>query len=399
MDSKKKILIAAGIIIVVLAVVYGLMPGPVPVETAKAERGPMSVTVSEEGRAIVTDRFVVSAPVSGHLRRIGLEAGALAPEGETLAVIEPFRTEPLDPRSRAAAEAAASAAEASLRAAREIADARRAEAVYARETLSRTRELFKGGHVPRSEMDRVEAAARQAEAVLNSAEANVNAARSELQRARSALIPAGEGEDSGAGRTVEVRSPVDGRVLRLHRESEGAVRAGEPLLEIGNTAALEIRAEVLSSDAVLLRPGTPVVIERWGGGVPLEGSVRVVEPSAFTKVSSLGVEEQRVFVTVDILSPAETWQRLGDGYRVEASFVVWEDEDVLKVPVGALFRSGDRDAVFVVDNGRARERSVVTGHRNGFTAEVLSGLSEGEEVVVQPDEAVEDGSRIRRMER
>ncbi|WKZ32172.1 MAG: HlyD family efflux transporter periplasmic adaptor subunit [Thermodesulfobacteriota bacterium] len=399
MDRRKKILIAAGTALVVLAVVYGLMPGPARVETARVERGPMSVTVSEEGRAIVTDRFVVSAPVSGHMRRIGLRAGALVAEGEALAEIEPLRAEPLDPRTRAASEAAVSAAEASLRAAREVAEARRAEAEYARETLSRTRELFSGGHVPRSEMDRVEAAARQAEAVLNSAEANVNAARSELQRARAALIPAGEGAENGGLRTVHVRSPIVGRVLRLHRESEGAVRAGEPLVDIGNTGALEIRAEVLSSDAVLLRPGTPVVIERWGGGVPLDGSVRIVEPSAFTKVSSLGVEEQRVFVTVDILSPAGTWHRLGDGYRVETSFIVWEDESVLKVPVSALFRSGDRDAVFIADNGRARERMISIGHRNGFTAEVLSGLSEGEEVVVHPDEALEDGSRITRMKR
>ncbi|MBW7957104.1 MAG: HlyD family efflux transporter periplasmic adaptor subunit [Deltaproteobacteria bacterium] len=399
MDSRKKILIAAGIIIIVLAVIYGLMPKPVRIETASVERGPMSVTVTEEGRAVVTDRFVVSAPVSGHLRRIDLRAGTTVSEGGTLAVIEPLRSEPLDPRTRAASEAAVSAAEASLRAAREVAQARRAEAEYARETLSRTRELFRGGHVPRSEMDRVEAAARQAEAVLNSAEANVNAARSEFQRARAALMPAGEGPEADGQRIVEVKSPIAGRVLRLHRESEGAVRAGEPLIDIGNTGALEIRAEVLSSDAVLLRPGTPVIIERWGGGVPLDGSVRIVEPSAFTKVSSLGVEEQRVFVTVDILSPAETWERLGDGYRVETRFVVWEEESALKVPVSALFRSGDRDAVFVVDNGRARERRVEIGHRNGFTAEVLSGLSEGEEIVVNPDESLEDGSRITRMER
>lgn len=396
MDSRKKILIAAGILIVALAVIYGLMPKPVSVETARAERGPMSVTVSEEGRAVVTDRFVVSAPVSGYLRRIGLRAGVTVDDGETLAVLEPLRSEPLDPRTRAAAEAAVSAAEATLRAATEAAEARRAEAVYARETLSRTRDLFSGGHVPKSEMDRAEAAARQSEAVLNSAEANVNAARSELLRAEAALAPAGEG---AAERTVEVKAPVGGRVLRLHRESEGAVRAGEPLLDIGNTGALEIRAEVLSSDAVLLRPGTPVIIERWGGDVPLEGSVRVVEPSAFTKVSSLGVEEQRVFVTVDILSPVEIWQRLGDGYRVETRFVVWQDESVLKVPMGAVFRSGAGDAVFIAENGRARERAVTIGHRNGLSAEVLSGLSEGEEVVVHPDDALEHGSRIKRFER
>jgi HlyD family secretion protein len=188
---------------------------------------------------------------------------------------------------------------------------------------------------------------------------------------------------------------VSGRVLKVHRESEGVVNAGEPLLDVGNPGSIEVKVEVLSADAVKIRKGTPVLFERWGGDTPLEGTVQVVEPSGFTKVSSLGVEEQRVLVIIDITSPPGTWQRLGDGYRLEASFIIWEGKEVLQTPASALFRVGDGWAVFTVVNRRARLRAVEVGHRNGLTAEILSGLTEGEMVITNPDDSIRDGMRVR----
>lgn len=396
MPLKKKIYIAVFLAVLALLVVYGLAPKPVSVETAKAQSAPLRVTIDEEGKTRVTDRFVVSAPVAGYLRRIGLKAGAIVEKGDAVAELEPLRSEVLDPRSRAAAEAEVSAAEAAVKAADENARARQAEDEFARKELQRAKELFDSGYVTKSAFDETQSRARQTEANLLSARASVRAARSELQKARASLGYSPAERVAGAsGRVVKVEAPVSGRILRVHRESEGAVGTGEPLIDIGNTGLLEIRSEVLSSDTVSLRPGMQVVIERWGGNKPLEGKVRTIEPAAFTKVSSLGVEEQRVLVIVDITTAPELWQGLGDGYKVETRFVTWEDDKVLQVPSSALFRKGSDDALFVVEGGRAVERIVRIGHRNGLAAEVLSGLKEGEEVIIHPDDAIRDGSKIK----
>jgi len=309
--------------------------------------------------------------------------------------IEPLRSNILDPRSRAEAEAAISAAQAGLNSALENARAAAAEADYAKQKLERSKKLYDEGYISKDFFDRVDSEAKRTEANRLSAEAAVKVARSELGKARTALMYSAAEGTVNHGRVVEILTPVDGRVLKIHHESEGVVNAGEPLIDIGNPDKLEIKVEVLSADAVNIKPGTHVLFERWGGDSPLSGKVRVVEPAAFTKISSLGVEEQRVLVIADITSLPESWQSLGDGYKVEASFVIWEGKDVLQVPASALFRKGDGWAVFVMKNKRARQRQVVVGHRNGLTAEIVSGLSEGELVIIHPDESIKDGTHVR----
>ncbi len=394
-EMRRRMLVIVVIAVVVTAVVYGFMPKPVPVDVAVVKRAAMRVTVDEEGKTRVRDRFVLSAPVAGFLRRIGMKVGDRIEKGGVIAELEPLRSPALDPRSRAEALAAISAAQASFDAARENARAAEAAAVYAKRDHERQKTLFAAGYVARDTLDRAEADARRTEANRLSADAAVIAARADVERARSVLgHSAAEGIADGS-RVVAVRAPVSGRLLTLHHESEGVVNAGEPLIDIGDPQQLEVKVEVLSADAVNILPGSTVLFERWGGETPLTGTVRTIEPQAFTKVSSLGVEEQRVLVIADITSVPEEWKRLGDGYRVEASFIIWEGKDVLQVPASALFRKGEEWAVFVIGNNRAQVRRVTVGHRNGLIAEIVAGVNEQEQVIAHPDDMVKEGVRIR----
>lgn len=386
------ICVAAG---VSLALAYGFMPKPVPVDTVRAARAPMQVTIDEEGKTRVRDRFIISAPVSGYMRRVDLKVGDAVQKGQAVAVLEPLRSGVLDARSRAEAEAAAAAAEAAVAAADERARAAAADADYARKNIARQKKLYEAGYIARDLFEQADAEAARTGATLLSAEAAARTARAELQRARASLRYSAAEGSSDRRHTVVITSPAGGNLLKLQKESEGTVNAGEPLIDVGDPAKLEARVEVLSSDAVSIRPGTKVLLERWGGDSPLTGTVRVVEPAAFTKISSLGVEEQRVFVIADITSVPEEWKRLGDGYRVEAKFIIWEGADVLQVPASALFRKGDDWAVFTKENGRARLRQLQTGKRNGRSAEVLSGLAEGAEVIIHPDDTVRDNVRVK----
>lgn len=395
MKKHRWVIIFGIVIAVILLIVYGFLPKPVSVDTAKVKRGTFSVAVEEEGKTRVKERFVLSAPVSGYMRRITLDAGDAVKKGRTVAELEPLRSAVLDPRSKAEAEAAVSAAEAALKAAEEKQRSAAAEATYAASSLERLQELFKEGYVSQDRLDQVQQDARRTAAIRLSAEAEARVARFELDKARSVLrYSAAEGA-LGNG-IVKISSPVDGRVLKLRRESEGTVSAGEPLIDIGDPSALEVAVEVLSDSAVSISTGTPVTFERWGQAAPLEGIVRVVEPEGFTKISSLGVEEQRVLVIADFTSPREEWERLGDAYRVEARFITWQGKNVLQVPASALFRRGSDWAIFVVKEGRARERRVRVGHQNGLESEILSGLQEGEEVILYPDESIKDGTRVKR---
>ncbi len=392
MKKKKLAIVIAIPVIVVIAIIYGFIPKAVPVDIARVARGPMRVTVDEEGKTRVKDRYVVSAPVSGFLRRITLEEGDRVRRGETVAELEPLRSAVLDPRSRVAAEAAVQAAEASLRAATENARAGQADADLARSSLNRTRKLFEKGYASKDAMDRAESDARRTAAALLSARESVKVAKFDLEKARTALRYSARGDSRTA---VEIKAPVDGKVLKIEHKNEGVVDSGGALLDIGDPRRLEVKTEVLSSDAVKIKPGMPVLFERWGGGETLTGVVRTVEPGAFTKVSSLGVEEQRVLVIADFTSPPGMWSSLGDGYKVESHFIIWEGKDVLQVPASALFRKGEGWGVFAVKDGRAHERSVDVGHRNGLSAEIISGLSEGTEVIAHPDDAVRDGVRVK----
>ena len=395
MILRRRIVITAVAMLVIVALVYGLLPAPIPVETANTSRGVLKVTVEEEGETRVKDRFVVSAPVAGYMRRIRLKVGDPVKNGDIVAEIEPLRSSALDPRSRAETEAAVSAAKAALNSAREDLGSRAAEAEYARKEHERNKRLFDGGYISKGDFEQAETRAKQAEANRLSAEAVVETARYELEKVRAALrISAGE-KGVGYAEIVSVRAPVMGQVLKVHHESAGAVNPGEALIDIGDPGLLEVKVELLSTDAVKIRPGTSVSFERWGGDTPLSGKVRTVEPAGFRKISSLGVEEQRTLVIADFDPAQREWRRLGDGYSVEAIFTIWEGKDILQVPAGALFRHNGAWAVFALENGRAHLKKVVVGHSNGLAAEIVSGLADGESVIIHPAESVRDGARVR----
>lgn len=379
---------------VVGAIVWGFMPRPILVETAVVERGPLLVTVEEEGKTRVIDRFVVSAPVAGFARRLNADVGDVVKRGQTLLSLDPLRSSVLDPRSRAEAQARVAVAEATLKRAQKDVEAAAAESRLWETQLKRRRQLHDAGTIADEVLTETEASAERSEAQERSAEYAVEVARLELEAAQTSLQHSAAQESGGPAETVTVRAPIGGRVLKIVRESEGVVTAGDPLIEIANPHGLEIEVELLSADAVKVGTGTHVLFERWGGDNPLQGVVRTVEPVGFTKISALGVEEQRVLVISDITSPPEEWERLGDGYRVEARFILWEGEGVLQIPSSTLFRKGEGWAVFAVEGGVASRRAVTLGHRNGLIAEVVSGLQEGDTVITHPDDAIDEGVEV-----
>ena len=370
-----------------------LWPRTIAVDVARVSRGPLVVTIDEEGRTRVRDRFVVAAPVDGRLLRIELDPGDRVERGAIVATLQPEPPALLDARTQAEAVAAVASARAALDHAH--AEERRAGAALeqAQRELKRTRNLTAAGVTSRQELDVREADASLAAEELNAAASAVRAAAAEVERARvRAAAPASRAVDTG--RTVVVRAPVAGVVLQRPRESETAVRAGEPLVEIGDPRNIEIVTDLLSTDAVQVKPGARAMLEEWGGDTSLAAVVRRVEPAGFTKISALGVEEQRVNVVLDIVDSGEECAALGDAYRVEARIVLWEAADVLKVPTNALFRDGRRWAVYVASDGRARRTFVELGHQTGTEAEVTAGLAEGMTVIVHPGDLVRDGGRI-----
>lgn len=381
--------------VVSAAVAWGFWPRAEPVETATVARRPLEITVEEEGRTRVRDRYVLYAPVAGYLRRIDLEVGDPAPRGATLGTLDPLRPATLDQRSRAEAEARVAASRAELQRREAAARQAAAEAELAATEFTRSESLLARRLVSQSQHDAARSRSRATAAGERAAAAAIEVARHELESALAALRYTASGETGPSLEAVQLRSPVDGRVLKVHQESAGVVAAGQPLVEVGDPAALEVEVEVLSRDAVRIQPGRRVRLERWGGEDVLEAAVRTVEPTGFTKVSALGVEEQRVRVIADFTSPPEAWQRLGDGYRVEAAFVVWERADALTVPASAVFRRDAGWAVFAVEGGRARERAVAVGPGNGLLTEITDGLEEGATVIVHPGDAVADGVRVR----
>jgi len=389
----------SGILLLGLAVAaglaYGFLPRPALVDIASAERAPLAVTVEEEGKTRVTERYLVSAPMSGYARRIDLKVGDAVARGQIVAVLEPARSDALDPRSRAQARAQVSAAEAALAAARENARAATASAQLARLELERSEKLVQASFLSQQAVDQARTNMSRTQAAEQAAQHQVGVARFQLDTARAALARSAALQSGGPAETLSVRAPVQARVLKLVHESEGTVQAGQPLIEIGNPETLEVEVEVLSTSAVKIAPRSKVILDRWGGAEPLQGTVRVVEPAGYTKISALGVEEQRVRVIVDFTSQREAWQRLGDGYRVEAVFVVWEGADVLQVPTNALFRHNSGWAAFVVQDGRARLRALQIGQRTGLRAQVLAGIKAGEQVVTHPDDKIKDGARVR----
>ncbi len=383
----------------------GLRPQPVAVEAAAVAVGPLRVTVEEEGRMRLRNRYVISAPVAGNTPRLRWKAGDAVSSGVVVTVLEPPPPLMLDARTKDQSNARVNAAESLLGVVQSRVNTQeeqvrlaKVDLDYWRLQIDREERLLKSGDIPAARLDRTRTDLQRADATLAAAERmaittrrEVESARSEMATARAALRPS---VASATGERIPVIAPVSGRVIRVVRESEGLVNAGDPLLEIGNARALEAVVEVLSADAVKLIPGTRVLLDRWGGETTLEARVRMVEPGGFTKVSALGVEEQRVRVVADLVTPEEQWKQLGDGYRIEAAFVLWESAKTLQVPANALFRWREAWAVFAVEAGHARRRQVQVGHRSGVAAEITGGLREGELVILHPDETVEDGKAL-----
>lgn len=389
--TRGKIGISLLAIAVVAGLAYGFMPKAVKVEAVAARTGPLAVTVEEEARTRVLERYTVSSPVTGYARRIGLKVGDAVSAGQVLARIEAIRPDALDARSRAQAEAGIKAAESALAAAREQTAAAAAEARLAEQEAARSESLGQARFLSQAAVDQARTRLDQAQANRLAAARAADVARHELTASRALLARPNLGTGAEA---IAVTAPVAGRVLKVEHESEGTVATGQPLVEIGDADTLEVVAEVLSTAAVKIAPGTRVVLDRWGGEGALAGRVRVVEPAGFTKISALGVEEQRVRVIVDIASAREIWRRLGDGYRVEASFVVWENANVLLAPTNALFRHGDGWAAYVATDGRARLLPLKLGQRNGLQAQVLEGIKAGERLISHPDDRIRDGIRV-----
>lgn len=389
--TNRRVLGFAAVIAGLLAVV--LWPTAVQVDVAAVSTGPLVVTVDEEGVTRVRDRFIVSAPVSGRVLRIELEPGDCVKRGQVVARVRAETPPLLDARTRTEAEAVVESARAALGRARAEEQRARATLEQAQRDLVRVGSLVEDRVIAKQEFEAHESSVHVAKETANAAEFAVRAATSDLQRAVARLAPT---RPEAPGRVVNVTAPVDGVVLKRVRESETFVPAGDPLIEIGDQGQLEIVADLLSTDAVRVKVGARAFVEQWGGDTALEARVRRIEPAGFMKISALGVEEQRVNVVLDFVDPSSpTRAALGDGYRVEVRLVIWESSSVLRVPTSALFRHGEKWAVYVLDAGRARRTLVELGRQTGQSAEVTSGLVEGTRVILHPGDMLVDGARVR----
>lgn len=401
------------------ATVFALLPKPVAVETVSVARGDLRVTVDEDGKTRVIDRYVVSAPLGGTIGRSELEPGDPVEVDTLLATIEPIAPPLLDARTRAETQARLLAAQASKRQANASVSRAKAAYEFAQAERDRSAQLVAKGSSSQRTLDVAELELRTREQDLESARFGVRVAQYEVEVAKAAVAridsaqtkakpgkpspstssDAAKDEDASREDVVEVRSPIVGSVLRVLHEQEGVVQPGTPLFELADPHALELVVDVLTTDAIQIEPGAPVEVRQWGGDLPLQGRVRMIEPSAFTKISALGVEEQRVNVIIDLGSRSDAsdnpqMKALGDGFRVEAGIVVWEGHDVLTIPVSALFRSGDTWTVWVVEQRHATLREVEVGHREGLVVEITRGLDEGEQVVNHPSDAVREGVEV-----
>jgi HlyD family secretion protein len=388
-----QLLIFAGVVTALLF--YAFMPRPVSVDLEEIQHGPLIVTVSEDGKTRIKEKYVVSSPLAGRLMRIQLKSGDEVVEGKTLlAVIEPTDPALLDPRAKAEAEARLKAAEATLERTEPILEKSLAEVENAEEELTRGRKLMPKNAITVEELNQRILLHRTRTQEYRAATFDREIARFELEQAKAALLRT-QPDDNGKDQVYfEIRSPISGRVLNVLQESATVVASGIDLIEVGNPKDLEVEVDVLSSDAVQIRSGARAWLDQWGGKDPLPAAVRLVEPSGFTKISALGVEEQRVNVIIDFTSPPAERETLGSGFRVEANIVTWEDTHVLRVPISALFRHEQGWAVFRVVNEQAAVTPIKIGHRNASHAEVLEGLTERDRVVVHPSDDVADGVSI-----
>jgi len=362
-------------------------PDPVKVELVNVSEGPMQVTVNNQGQVRLHDKYVVAAPVAAELQRIEWHDGDPVKRGEVVATLSPL---PMDARQRQEAVARLDAAKALAREAGQRAERAMTDMQFAASERARIERLVSNNFMSPQAAEKAVTAEKNSRAEWDAAKSRQQAAQADVRAAEAALI-ASDSAAGGGKRQITLSAPVDGYILKIHERSARTVGAGAPLVTIGDRARYEVVVDVLSSDAVKIRPGNLMLLEGWGGGKVLRAKVRLVEPVAFTKVSALGVEEQRVNVVAD---PVDELGPLGDGYRIEARIVIWSEDKVTKVAGSSLFRVGNAWHVFVVEDGRAREREVKVGQRNQDEAQVLAGVAAGATVVRFPSNALSDGVKV-----
>jgi HlyD family secretion protein len=389
-----KLLMWGSALLVTGVFAWSSRPQPVRVDTAVLQMGPLCVTIDEEGMTRVRERYVAAAPVAGRMQRVELKPGDAVAAGTVLATFLPSVPPLLDTRTRAETEAKVKAAQATRDHARVAVHRASDDAAFSRSELDRQRQIAEFGGVTEERLAAAELDARTKDTLVDAAQLMLQKAEHELDASRAVLRQVVIPPAAASSSSFALRSPESGIVLRVLQESEAPVPAGAPLIEIGNPRRLEIVADLLSTDAVKVQPGFRVQINGWGGSAPLAGRVRLVEPAGFTRLSTLGVEEQRVNVLIDFDAPHGEARKLGDGYRVETSIVASERRNVLKVPTSALFRVGETWAVFAIRDGQAAQTAVQVGLRNAIEAEVLSGLDEGDQVIVHPGDTIASGVRV-----
>lgn len=382
----------AALVLVVL--VWAFWPTPESVSTFTVTQGPFAETIEDEGYARVRNPHRVLAPITGFMRRVELEPGDAVNQGDALFELEPLPTPALDSRSREQVIDAIEAAKARVALAEAQLNIQQSQARIAEAELARQQTLFERAFVSQEAIERARSQAETALAAEHAAEHAVEVAMFELKAAEANLAIQDGARGAIDQPSLVVRSPIAGTVINRERCCEGPINMGEPVLEIGDLSTLEVRIDLLSMDAVKVKPGMSVLLERWGGEQTLDGVVRRVEPRGFMRTSALGVEEQRVPVLIDITSPVEVWGTLGDGYRLEGRFILWEGQDVLQLPTSALFRQNDQWQVFVVEQGRAIQRQVDIGRRSGLRTEVIDGVVVGEQVIIHPNDRLSDGVRV-----
>jgi HlyD family secretion protein len=386
MKRRRQLVIVLIVLLLGAALAYIFRPASVPAETAVISKGSLQETVEEEGKTRMHDHFTVAATVAGKLRRIHLDAGDTVKEGQIIAWIDPA---PIDPRQQAVLEARLDSARAGQKQAEALAARARADYAQAQKDLARARQLFQHGIISQEARDKAATQDAVTAKQVQAAESGLEAAKSQVREAKSALLVYHSGPST---LPTAIHAPVTGRVLRLFEKSERVVTPGMPLLEIGFTPRLEIVSDFLTRDAVRIKPGMPALITDWGGGKDIPARVRLVEPGGFTKVSALGVEEQRVNVICDPTGPTDG---LEDAYHVNVRVIVWQGNDVLKVPASAIFRFQNKWAVFLLKNGRAHRTIVQTGHRGSAYWQITAGLKAGDRVILHPGADIDDGVRVK----
>lgn len=389
-----RVLIGLVVAVIVIAVFFALRTPPLDVDVAEAVEAPLLVTIDDEGETRVRDIYVVAAPISGELQRVDLEAGDPVVAGQTVvARIMPAQPDFLNSRNEAEVRAQIKALEASVQSSAARIGQAEADRKLAAANFSRIDALYERGFATRTAHDAARAARDSSAARLTEARGAMDATRFELRAAKARLIVPSASKTSGSA--LAVRSPESGSVLRVVQESQAMVAVGTPIMELGNPSEIEIVSDLLSSDAVKIKPGSAVLIDNWGGDKPLRGKVKLIEPFGFTKISALGVEEQRVNVIIDFVDPRIARERLGHGYRVIVRVVEWSGDKVLQVPISALFRDKGQRSVFVMRGGEAHLVPVAVGRMNDERAQITRGLEAGDDVILHPSEKIEDGRSVR----